>query len=777
MPAPRVVMAEPTSRHLQGPLAGLPIVVLQSCESLDDAVLWRLDELGGVALIGSMTPIHSGCGSALLNAAMSSMLYRGGTLGETLRDAQNYMFCVEELKARRGHKEKAKGVRVALSFRLWGDPELQVLPMRLGEPRQAPIRAEWVGDDTLRIDVPQSRLPEARSEKYVASMFPNSQAAGLLKTEEGETTKRISPLYYFCLPLPEGTGHGQRRDGTGAVAERCQAGRRPHRSEPRPAVPGLLSRAGESGRIGRLAPARPCTRGRADPEALEVTGKSNSVWAILVLLVLGIGFLVVRLNLNFEAGDSDYRLTYTAEFHVRKPDGRGIMPDARLLAAFPETTRYCRVLEQQIDAPEMDWCEPASTRPPAGKTSCCGPPRRASSSAPSPFASNSTEKAIGGRRHVDAPLTPKERTAYLANAKGMTATSTTAQEMVNRLRDNHPGPQELVDRIFQECIRSIEPAGELGPDSGDEALLHQKGSPLGRARAFATLVPGRQDSRPAGDGLRDQEGQQRPAADVGRSLCRRSQNRLGTAYDPENGFLRELDYNIVPVRRDGVELIRVTNSTDLTTSYSIEGIPPATRTALGILDLRRLPGKLHEPIKVVLILPIGALFTALVRTIIGIRTFGTFSPTLLALAFVYNDWQSGLCIFFVVIATGFISRTLLDRLKLLLVPRLGIILTMVVMLMVLSISVMNYFKWVPAGQTVLLPMVILTNLVERFYVTSEEDSIFQAVRLLVTSVFMALAIYLLLSSPGLGNLLFYYPELHFFTVVALILMGATRATA
>lgn len=202
--APRVVMAEPTSRHMQGPLTGLPIVVLQSCESLDDSVLWRLDELGGVAVIGSMTPIHSGCGSALLHAAMNSTLYRGGTVGESLRDAENYMFCVEELKARRGHKEKAKGVRVALSFRLWGDPELQVLPMPLGEPRQAPVWAEWVGHGTLRIDVPDSRLPEARSEKYVASLFPNSQAAGLLKVEEGEALRRITPFYFFCLPLPEG---------------------------------------------------------------------------------------------------------------------------------------------------------------------------------------------------------------------------------------------------------------------------------------------------------------------------------------------------------------------------------------------------------------------------------------------------------------------------------------------------------------------------------------------------------------------------------------------
>ena len=63
-----------------------------------------------------MTPIHSGCGSALLNAAMSSLLYRGGTLGETLRDAENYMFCVEELKARRGHKGKGQGGPRGLEF-------------------------------------------------------------------------------------------------------------------------------------------------------------------------------------------------------------------------------------------------------------------------------------------------------------------------------------------------------------------------------------------------------------------------------------------------------------------------------------------------------------------------------------------------------------------------------------------------------------------------------------------------------------------------------------
>jgi len=84
---------------------------------------------------------------------------------------------------------------------------------------------------------------------------------------------------------------------------------------------------------------------------------------------------------------------------------------------------------------------------------------------------------------------------------------------------------------------------------------------------------------------------------------------------------------------------------------------------------------------------------------------------------------------------------------------------------------MNYYDLAPDGRTVLLPMVILTNLVERFYVTTEEDSIFEAIRLLLATVLLSLAIYLLLCSPALGNILFYYPELHFFTVAILVLIG------
>ena len=207
--APRPVVAVPEPSQLQGPLMGLPIIVLQSCDSLEEPTLWRIDELGGVAIIGSVTPIHSGSGSALINAAVDAALYRGGTLGEALRDAQNYMFCLEDLKARRGHKEQAKGRRVALSFRLWGDPELGLLPAPPGLPRQPPVAIDSSEPGTLTIHVPAERLPEARSSKYVAHMFPGSQSAGMVKLQGGDSARLLTPIYYFRLPLPAGALAGE----------------------------------------------------------------------------------------------------------------------------------------------------------------------------------------------------------------------------------------------------------------------------------------------------------------------------------------------------------------------------------------------------------------------------------------------------------------------------------------------------------------------------------------------------------------------------------------
>jgi hypothetical protein len=257
--------------------------------------------------------------------------------------------------------------------------------------------------------------------------------------------------------------------------------------------------------------------------------------------------------------------------------------------------------------------------------------------------------------------------------------------------------------------------------------------------------------------------------------------RLGerwTPFDPSSGLSGTLPEHYVPVSRERMEIVRGTDISELETKIEAVRLPTgpgASRFGRGrltaILDLTRLPLDMHEPLAVILLLPLGALVTTLFRTVIGIRTFGTFTPTLLALAFVYSDWITGLLTFAVVLALGLTSRSLLERLKLLVVPRLSTILTLVVLCIMAMVSVLDYFNLTPSAQAVILPMVILTMTIERFYLTSEEDSPAFALELLAATLVVGACCYGVLRWKAVGNLVFTFPELHLFTIAALVLLG------
>jgi len=182
-------------------LEGSPVVVLQSCHSLESSTVDLLLDLGAVAMVGSSTSVHSASGSAFVKTFCDGLLYRSGTTGEALRDARNYFLCLGKLKQQRGHRETTKVYRAGLTFRLWGDPEVRVFPSAV-KPKRPGIVAEMVGPDRLQISTPKHRLPVSTNEKYFARMFPGSQLAGLVKRQKKEPVRRLLPIYFFRLPRP-----------------------------------------------------------------------------------------------------------------------------------------------------------------------------------------------------------------------------------------------------------------------------------------------------------------------------------------------------------------------------------------------------------------------------------------------------------------------------------------------------------------------------------------------------------------------------------------------
>ena len=192
---------------------------------------------------------------------------------------------------------------------------------------------------------------------------------------------------------------------------------------------------------------------------------------------------------------------------------------------------------------------------------------------------------------------------------------------------------------------------------------------------------------------------------------------------------------------------------------------------MDILDLTRLPLEMQRVLSLILLMPLGALVTCVFRNIVGLKTSGTFTPTLLALSLVFADWKTGCIILVTALVLGIATRYLIDGLKLLILPRLSIMLTLVVFCIVFGISALEYFRISPGTQAVLLPMVILTMLVERFYITTQEDGAGIAFQHLAGTLVVGFCCYLVLCWEAVAQLVLAYPEAHCFTVALLVLIG------
>ncbi len=188
-------------------------------------------------------------------------------------------------------------------------------------------------------------------------------------------------------------------------------------------------------------------------------------------------------------------------------------------------------------------------------------------------------------------------------------------------------------------------------------------------------------------------------------------------------------------------------------------------------SLMRLPVQTQNIYRILLMIPVGALLVVLLRNVIGIKTFGTFMPILIALAFRETELLWGIILFTTLIALGLLFRFYLEYLKLLLVPRLASVLIIVVMLM-LIISVVSYKLGFDRGLSLaLFPMVIITMSIERMSLVWEEFGSVEAIKQGVGSLMVAVLGYLAMSSRYLGHLVFNFPEVLLIILAGSLLLG------
>ncbi len=184
-----------------------------------------------------------------------------------------------------------------------------------------------------------------------------------------------------------------------------------------------------------------------------------------------------------------------------------------------------------------------------------------------------------------------------------------------------------------------------------------------------------------------------------------------------------------------------------------------------------LPVNTQFVYRVLLTVPLGILLLVFLRNVIGVRTFGTFMPVLIGLAFRETELAWGLLLFSMVLAVGLGVRFYMETLRLLLVPRLGAVVIVVILIMA-ALSIVSHRLGFDRGLSVaLFPIVILAMTIERMSIVWEELGPAESIRQAAGSLTVAALAHIVMTVPFLQHLVFVYPELLLIVLAATMLLG------
>jgi len=219
-----------------------------------------------------------------------------------------------------------------------------------------------------------------------------------------------------------------------------------------------------------------------------------------------------------------------------------------------------------------------------------------------------------------------------------------------------------------------------------------------------------------------------------------------------NRYLQTYDYAHRPASRNRAN----------TTFYTIDprGLVggPDLDQRVDVMEWQHHVTTTQNTLRVLLLVPLGALAMSILRSIVGLRTFGMFMPMLIALAMTATGLVWGTAFLAGIVCVALVSRIWIKRLYLQLVARVAFILTLVVILMTVLMYVGDSLA-LPTEGVGAFPFVIMTMIVERISVSLEEEGWRNTLTRVGTTILSVYITYAVIQAKVLQTFLLVFPEM------------------
>ena len=252
--------------------------------------------------------------------------------------------------------------------------------------------------------------------------------------------------------------------------------------------------------------------------------------------------------------------------------------------------------------------------------------------------------------------------------------------------------------------------------------------------------------------------------------------------DPTNKHFAELPENYLIFYYGDEPFFRRTANINFHYQFNIEqklyaretnfsGLAAHPLNIMNAWSLFQQSGLSLDLLRIILMIPIGAVVTIIFRNVIGIRTFGTFLPALIASAFRGSGLFWGMLTFTGIILIGAAIRSILDRLHITHTPKLTILLVFVV-LSLLTISAMGVsLDNLDIARANIFPLALMAITIERFALTAEESGSREALTIFANTLITVFFCYIVINSFFLQTIVLAFPETLLLVICAGLYFG------
>jgi len=223
----------------------------------------------------------------------------------------------------------------------------------------------------------------------------------------------------------------------------------------------------------------------------------------------------------------------------------------------------------------------------------------------------------------------------------------------------------------------------------------------------------------------------------------------------------DTDSFLTDIEQRDIDYLVVDKSTTVTRPWNLLS---------SLVNFMLIHGVSSQIVILLLTLPIIAMILAFFKQVIGITTFGLYTPSVVALSFLALGWTLGLAFLLFILVTSYATRALLRRWRLLYIPKVAIMLTVVSITLLLLLGIGASFD-ITFGRDTIFILLIMSTLSESFFAVKTEEGLWSAVIGIGETVLAALICVFIVSWAALQSVLLAYPEIILLTILIDIALG------